>query len=104
MSDLRARVASTRESLWVLTAGLAATVVVLLGSLTGAGPGQLLVTAAAVGLVTAVLATTGRQVLRPVPVRASTSGVPGAVPASTAYWCALEVPSCPQRPRAPGRH
>jgi len=104
MSDLRRRVAATQESLAVLTAGLAATVVVLLGSFTGAGPGQLLVTAAAVGVVTAVLAAAGHHVVQPLPVRAHPSGVADAVPASTAYWCALDAPSCPHRPRAPGRH
>lgn len=91
-----------------LVASLAATVVALLGSLFGsitdASPGQVLLTAAAVGLLTAVLAAAGQHVVQPVPVRVRPSGVPGAVPASTAYWCALDAPSCPQRPRAPGRH
>ncbi|GAA2470964.1 hypothetical protein [Terrabacter carboxydivorans] len=95
-------------SLPALVASLAATVVVLLGTLTSsvtdASAGQVLLTAAAVGVLTAVLASTGQHVVRPLPARANPSGVSGAVPASTAYWCALDAPSCPQRPRAPGRH
>ena len=89
-----------------LVASLAVAVVVLLGTVTGASAGQLLLTAATVGVLTLVLTTTAvRTVLPvPVPVPVRPSGVAGAVPASTAYWCALEAPSCPQRPRAPGRH
>jgi hypothetical protein len=87
---------------------LAATVVVLVGSLsaslTDASAGQVLLSAAAVGVLGMVLATAGQHVVQPLPARANPSGVAGAVPASTAYWCALDAPSCPQRPRAPGRH
>lgn len=104
LRDRVSRVSSARQSVPALVASLAATVVVIFGSLTGAGAGQVLVTAAAVGVLTAVLATTSQQAVRPLPVRANPSGVAGAVPASTAYWCALDAPSCPQRPRAPGRH
>lgn len=89
---------------FALTASLAATIVVLSGSLVAAGPGHLLLSAATVGVLTAVLAATGRHVVQPLPVRIASTGVTGAVPASTAYWCALDAPSCPQRPRAPGRH
>jgi hypothetical protein len=85
-------------------ASLAAAVVVLLGAVTGASAGQLLLTAATVGVLTLVLTTTAVRAVRPVPVPVRPCGVAGAVPASTAYWCALEAPSCPQRPRAPGRH
>ena len=113
MSILRDRASSlttssVNASLPALVASLAATVVVLLGSLTspvtGASAGQVLLTAAAVGVLTAVLATTTHHVVQPLPVGTHPSGVAGAVPASTAYWCALDAPSCPQRPRAPGRH
>lgn len=108
MSVLRERTSSRATSLPAFVASLAATLVVLFGSLTGsvthASPGQVLLTAAAVGLLTAVMASTGQHVVQPLPVRARPSGVAGAVPASTAYWCALDAPSCPQRPRAPGRH
>ena len=112
MSALRPRLSSDVGSLPALVASSAALVVVLVGSVTGAltvslpdaGAGQVLLTAAAVGLLTAVLATAGQHVVQPLPVRANPSGVAGAVPASTAYWCALAAPSCPQRPRAPGRH
>ncbi|WP_330475321.1 hypothetical protein [Terrabacter sp. C0L_2] len=108
MSVLRERASSVAAAMPALVASLAATVVVLVGSLVGsvtdASAGQVLLTAAAVGLLTAVMASAGRQVAPPVPVRVHSSGVPGAVPASTAYWCALDAPSCPQRPRAPGRH
>ncbi|MGO4603894.1 hypothetical protein [Terrabacter sp. 2YAF2] len=113
MSVLRDRASSTTaspvvSSLPALVASLAATVVVFLGSLTSsvtdASAGQVLLTAAAVGVLTALLASTGHHVVQPLPVRAHPSGVAGAVPASTAYWCALDAPSCPQRPRAPGRY
>jgi len=112
MSDVRERASSAAAAMPALVASLAATAVVLLGSLTSsvtgsvtdASAGQVLLTAAAVGLLTAVMASTSRQIVRPVPVRLHPSGVAGAVPASTAYWCALDAPSCPQRPRAPGRH
>jgi len=87
-----------------LVASLAVAVVVLLGTVTGASAGQLLLTAATVGVLTLVLTTTAVRTVLPVPVPVRPSGVAGAVPASTAYWCALEAPSCPQRPRAPGRH
>lgn len=116
MRILRGRAASgtasradfTSARLTPLVASLSATVVVLLGSLTSsvtdASAGQVLLTAAAVGVLTAVLASTAQRVVQPLPVRTHPSGVSGAVPASTAYWCALDAPSCPQRPRAPGRH
>jgi hypothetical protein len=112
MSVLRDRASSAApwlpESMPVLVASLAATVVVFLGSLTSsvsdASAGQVLLTAAAIGVLTAVLATTRQHVVQPLPARTHPSGVAGAVPASTAYWCALDTPSCPQRPRAPGRH
>lgn len=104
MSALRHRLSSDVGALPAVAASLAATVVVLLGALTGAGAGQVLVTAATVGVLAVVLATTAVRTVRPLPVRVHASGVPGAVPASTAYWCALDAPRCPQRPRAPGRH
>ena len=98
MSVLRERAASVTASVPAL-ASLAATLVVLLGSLTspvtGASLGQVLLTAAAVGLLTAVLASTGQHVVQPLPVRTRPSGVAGAVPASTAYWCALDAPAVP---------
>jgi len=107
MSALR-RLSPDVGAVPAVAASLAAMVVVLLGTVlgtaTGAGGAQVLLTAATVGLVTAVLATTAVRTVRPLPVRVHASGVPGAVPASTAYWCALEAPRCPQRPRAPGRH
>jgi hypothetical protein len=87
-----------------LAASLVATFVVLLATLTGAGGGPVLLTAATVGVLTVVLATTAAGTVRPVPLRVHSSGVAGAVPASTAYWCALDAPRCPQRPRAPDRH
>ncbi|KRB47041.1 hypothetical protein [Terrabacter sp. Root181] len=104
MSALRHRLSSDVGALPAVAASLAATVVVLLGTVTGAGAGQALVTAATVGVLAVVLATTAVRMVRPLPVRVHASGVPGAVPASTAYWCALDAPRCPQRPRAPGRH
>ena len=104
MSALRHRLSSDVGALPAVAASLAATVVVLLGTVTGAGAGQVLVTAATVGVLAVVLATTAVRTVRPLPVRVHASGVPGAVPASTAYWCALDAPRCPQRPRAPGRH
>ena len=104
MSALRHRLSSDVGALPAVAASLAATVVVLLGTVTGAGAGQVLLTAATVGVLTSVLATTAVRTVRPLPVRVHASGVPGAVPASTAYWCALDAPRCPQRPRAPGRH
>jgi hypothetical protein len=104
MSALRHRLSSDVGALPAVAASLAATVVVLLGTVTGAGAGQVLLTAATVGVLTVVLATTAVRTARPLPVRVHASGVPGAVPASTAYWCALDAPRCPQRPRAPGRH
>jgi len=106
MSSPRPQASSSKAAL--VGASLAATAIVVLGSLTGsltgAGAGQVLLTAAALGVLTAVLASTRQQVVRPLPVRVNPSGVAEAVPASTAYWCALDAPSCPQRPRAPGRH
>lgn len=87
-----------------VAASLAAMVVILLGTVTGASAGQVLLTAAAAGVIAVVLATTGTTAVRPLPVTPRPSGVAGAVLASTAYWCALEAPRCPQRPRAPGRH
>lgn len=104
MSVLRHRASTDAAALPALAASLAATVVVLLGTVTGVGAGQVLLTAATVGVLTVVLATTAVRPARPVPVPVHPSGVPGAVPASTAYWCALDAPRCPQRPRAPGRH
>jgi hypothetical protein len=108
MSALRHRLISDVDALPAvaasLAASLAAAVVVLLGTVTGAGSGQLLLTAATVGVLTFVLATTAVRTVQPLPVRVHASGVPGAVPASTAYWCTLDAPRCPQRPRAPGRH
>ena len=95
---------SARSALPAVAASLVAMVVVLLGTVTGAGAGQLLLTAATVGVLTVVLATTAVRTVRPVPVPVLPSGVSGAVPASTAYWCALDAPRCPHRPRAPGRH
>ena len=74
------------------------------GTVTGAGAGQVLLTAATVGVLTVVLATTAVRTVRPLPVRVHASGVPARCPPSTAYWCALDAPRCPQRPRAPGRH
>ena len=104
MSALRHRLSPDVGALPAVAASLAATVVVLLGTVTGASAGQVLLTAATAGVLTVVLATTAVRTLRPLPVRVHASGVPGAVPASTAYWCALDAPRCPQRPRAPGRH
>ncbi len=108
MRVLRHRASADVAVLPVLTASLAAAVVVLLGTVlgtvSGAGAGQVLLTAATVGVLTVVLARTAVRPVRPLPVRVHASGVPGAVPASTAYWCALDAPRCPQRPRAPGRH
>lgn len=109
MSMLRQRGSSAAGPVPALVASVAATVlVVFLGSLTasftGADVAQVLVTAAAVGVLTAVLASAGQRVIQPVAARANPSGVAGAVPASTAYWCALDAPSCPRRPRAPGQH
>ena len=107
MSALR-RLSPDVGAVPAVAASLAAMVVVLLGTVlgtaTGAGGAQVLLTAATVGVLTVVLATTAVRTVRPLPVRVHASGVPGAVPASTAYWCALEAPRCPQRPRAPGRH
>ena len=104
-SALPARAVSLAVSRAVcLAASLAVMVVVLLGTATGAGGAQVLLTAATVGVLTVVLATTAVRTVRPLPVRVHASGVPGAVPASTAYWCSLDAPRCPQRPRAPGRH
>ncbi|MBC9821158.1 hypothetical protein [Terrabacter sp. MAHUQ-38] len=106
MSALRQHVSSVAEPAFV--ASVALTVVVLLGSLTAsftdAGVVQVLLTTAAVGVLTAVLASAGRHVVQPLPVRANPTGVAGAVASSSAYWCALDAPSCPHRPRAPGRH
>jgi len=109
VSRLRHRSSSAAQPVPALVTSLAAAVlVVLLGALTAsfthADVAQVLVTAAAVGVLTAVLASAGQHVVQPLSVRASPSGVAGAVAASTAYWCALDAPSCPQRPRAPGRH
>jgi hypothetical protein len=108
MGLLRHRVTSFAEPLPALMASLAAAVVVLLGSLTASftdpGVAPVLVTVAAVGVLAAVLASTSRHALQPLPVRATPSGVTGAVSSATAYWCTVDAPSCPQRPRAPGRH
>src|SRR5262245_20103638 len=107
MSLRREHASAAAEPMRALVAGSAATVVVLLASLLGsvgqAGVAHVVFTAAAVGVLTALLASAAQHVVQPRPVRARPSGVSGAVPASTAYWCALEAPSCPQRPRAPGR-
>lgn len=109
MSVLRYRALSAAAPLPALVASrAAAVVVVLLGSLTasftGADVAQVLVTAAAVGVLTAVLASAGQRVVQPLAVRANPSRVAGAVAASTAYWCALDAPRSPRRPRAPGQH
>ena len=104
MSDVRHRLFPDVGALPAVAASLAAVAVVLLGTVTGASAGQVLLTAATAGVLTVVLATTAVRTVRPLPVRVHASGVPGAVPASTAYWCALDAPRCPQRPRAPGRH
>ena len=104
MSDVRHRLFPDMGALPAVAASLAAVAVVLLGTVTGASAGQVLLTAATAGVLTVVLATTAVRTLRPLPVRVHASGVPGAVPAPTAYWCALDAPRCPQRPRAPGRH
>ena len=104
MSNVRHRLFPDVGALPAVAASLAAVAVVLLGTVTGASAGQVLLTAATAGVLTVVLATTAVCTVRPLPVRVHASGVPGAVPASTAYWCALDAPRCPQRPRAPGRH
>ena len=106
MSRLRLRTSSVVGPWFAMVAITAATVVALLGllsaSFSGAGVAQVLVTAAALGVFTAVLAGAGRNVVQPLPVSANPSRVPGAVAAPSAYWCALDAPVCPQRPRAPG--
>ena len=104
MSNVRHRLFPDVGARPAVAASLAAVAVVLLGTVTGASAGQVLLTAATAGVLTVVLATTAVRTVRPLPVRVHASGVPGAVPASTAYWCALDAPRCPQRPRAPGRH
>ncbi len=104
----REHASAAAERVRALVSGSAATVVVLLASLLAsvgqAGVADVLFTAAAVGVLTALLASAAQHVVQPRPARARPTGVSGSVPATTAYWCALDAPSCPQRPRAPGRH
>ncbi|WP_020141758.1 hypothetical protein [Terracoccus sp. 273MFTsu3.1] len=104
MSVLRQRASADVAALPALAASLAAAVVVILGTVTGGSAGQVLLTAMTAGVLMVVLTKTAVRTVRPVPVPLHPSGVSGSVPAATAYWCALDAPRCPQRPRAPGRH
>lgn len=95
----------SRSSAAAVVVGLAALVVVplmvMLASMSD-GAALTLLAATAVGVITVVRARTDRQPVRPLPAPANPSGVSRAVPAGTAYWCAVTAPSCPRRPRAPG--
>ncbi|GAA5035191.1 hypothetical protein GCM10023258_36790 [Terrabacter aeriphilus] len=100
---LTTEAARVRVVVATLLTSLVATLVVLLATTGDASPLHVLVTAGAVGLLAIALTARQARPVGPVPVRARPSGVAGAVPASTAYWCAVDAPRCPRRPRAPGR-
>ena len=72
-------------------------------TLSGPSIGQTLVVAMTVGALAALLATSGRLTVRAVSAVVTPDARGGEVDAPTAYWCALEAPTCPRRPRAPGR-
>jgi hypothetical protein len=95
--------ARARLAVETLVISLVATLVVLLATTGDASALHVLVTAGAVGLLAIALTARQARPVRPVPVRARPSGVADAVPASSAYWCAVDAPRCPRRPRAPGR-
>ena len=93
-----------RVPLAPILASLAAALVVLGGALTGQGAGQTLVVAVTVGVLATLLVRAGRPAVAALPAKTAPAARAGDVDSSTAYWCALEAPTCPRRPRAPGRH
>lgn len=85
-------------------AALTAAVIGFGMTLPGDPASHVLLAVAAVAALTVALAANGQVAWTIVPVRARVAGACGHVEAPTAYWCAVQPPSRPQRARAPGRH
>lgn len=86
-----------------ILAGFAVALAMLGAVVSGPSVTQTLIVAVTVGALAVILATAGRIAPRAVPAVVPARARAGEVDAPTAYWCALEAPTCPQRPRAPGR-
>ncbi|MGW5240382.1 hypothetical protein ACWEOW_15745 [Monashia sp. NPDC004114] len=86
-----------------MLASLAFLLAVVGAAVSGPSVGQTLIVAATVAALAALLATARRIAVRATPAVVMPHARAGEVDAPTAYWCALGAPTCPQRPRAPGR-